>query len=189
MALIQNLIVWIWLVFWIYWMVSAFGSKRNISRGINSFAGVRLAVFVLLLIFLRFSVSPAHFLKNNQVASQDQSLVVLGFFLFLLGLALAVWARIYLGKNWGMPMSKKQNPELVTAGPYSFIRHPIYTGILSAVLGTAFASSFYWLILLVILGTYFIYSATIEEKIMLNEFPKTYPAYKNKTKMLIPFIF
>ena len=49
---------------------------------------------------------------------------------FVLGLALAVWARVYLGRNWGMPMSAKADPELVTTGPYRRIRHPIYTGVI-----------------------------------------------------------
>lgn len=87
-----------------------------------------------------------------------------------------------------MPMSLKQNPELVTSGPYHYIRHPIYSGILLAMLGSSISSSFLWLILMAISGTYFIYSAVVEEKLMAKQFPKDYPEYKRKTKMLIPFI-
>ena len=109
--------------------------------------------------------------------------------MFLAGLALAVWARIYLGKNWGMPMSEKQNPELVTSGPYRYIRHPIYSGILLAALGSTVDISIYWLVVVIIAGGYFIYSALVEEKLMLKQFPKVYPSYMKRTKMLIPFIF
>ena len=84
--------------------------------------------------------------------------------LFVAGLALAVWARIYLGRNWGMPMSERAEPELVTSGPYRFVRHPIYSGILLAVLGSALCTTLFWLAALVLLGAYFIYSARVEER-------------------------
>jgi protein-S-isoprenylcysteine O-methyltransferase Ste14 len=86
-------------------------------------------------------------------------------------------------------MTQKQDPELVTSGPYRYIRHPIYTGILLAALGSSISVSIFWLVFFVISGVYFIYSANVEEKLMMKEFPKTYPTYKAKTKMLIPFIF
>ena len=107
----------------------------------------------------------------------------------MLGLALAVWARIYLGRNWGMPMSEKVDPELVTTGPYRTGRHPIYSGIVLAMVGTAIAVSVYWLIAVVLLGGYFIYSAFMEEHCMAQVFPDTFPAYKQSTEMLIPFLF
>jgi len=59
-----------------------------------------------------------------------------GVALCALGIGLAIWARTYLGRNWGMPMSRKENPELVTSGPYAYVRHPIYTGLLIAMLGS-----------------------------------------------------
>lgn len=70
-------------------------------------------------------------------------------------------------------------PELVTSGPYKLVRHPIYSGILTAGIGTAVA----------VYGTFFIYSAIAEERYMTGQFPDDYPAYKRSSKMLIPFIF
>ena len=107
----------------------------------------------------------------------------------ILGLGLAVWARIYLGRNWGMPTSTKEDPELVTSGPYRTIRHPIYTGILLAMIGSAIAFSVWWLIAVALIGGYFIYSAFVEERNMTRLFPSAYPEYQQSTKMLIPFIF
>jgi protein-S-isoprenylcysteine O-methyltransferase Ste14 len=112
----------------------------------------------------------------------------IGLAIFLLGLALAVWARVYLGSNWGMPMSKKVDPEIVTTGPYSVIRHPIYSGIILAMVGTTVAVSLYWLVAVVVLGAYFIYSAVMEERYMTELFPAAYADYKRSTKMLVPFI-
>src|SRR6266550_4245772 len=113
--------------------------------------------------------------------THDPWLQVIGLIIFLPGLALAVWARAYLGRNWGMPMTEKANPELVTTGPYSSIRHPIYTGLILAMAGTAVAVSLYWLIVAAALGGYFIYSAVMEERYMAGIFPDTYPRYQQET--------
>ena len=85
-------------------------------------------------------------------------------------------------------MSRKERPELVTTGPYAFVRHPIYAGIILALLGAAIAESIFWLVPFFLAGAYFIYSARSEEKIMAQEFPDAYPAYQRRTKMLVPFL-
>jgi protein-S-isoprenylcysteine O-methyltransferase Ste14 len=85
-------------------------------------------------------------------------------------------------------MTQRDEPELVTRGPYRFVRHPIYTGILAGILGTSVATNFFGLIALVAIGAYFVYSARVEERLMTDTFPGTYPTYKSKTKMLIPFV-
>ena len=74
-------------------------------------------------------------------------------------------------------------------GPYRAIRHPIYSGIILAIVGTAVAVSVYWLIMVVLLGAYFVYSAVIEERNMTRLFPDEYPDYKRSTRMLVSFIF
>ena len=108
--------------------------------------------------------------------------------MFASGIALAVWARVQLGRNWGMPMTQKAEPELITSGPYRFVRHPIYSGLLAGLLGTALASNLIGLIVVAILGVYFYYSASVEEKNLTATFPAAYPAYRARTKMLIPFV-
>jgi protein-S-isoprenylcysteine O-methyltransferase Ste14 len=69
------------------------------------------------------------------------------------------------------------------------VRHPIYTGVLLAMIGSAFVTGPLWGIVLAFGAAYFLYSALQEEKQMLMEFPDAYPAYKARTKMLIPFVF
>jgi len=170
-----------WVVFWVYWLAAAVGVKAGKTRW-TRFAGVRLAVILVVLFLLR-----AKALKTN-VVSSDPWLQGIGLAAFVLGLALAVWARIYLGRNWGMPMSQKIDPELVTTGPYRSVRHPIYSGIILAMIGTAVAISLYWLVVVIMLGAYFLYSAFVEERFMIMLFPDSYPEYKRSTKMLIPFI-
>jgi protein-S-isoprenylcysteine O-methyltransferase Ste14 len=85
-------------------------------------------------------------------------------------------------------MSRKQNPELVVTGPYAFVRHPIYGGILLALLGSTIGLGILWLVPLVLGGVYLVYAAKREEKLMLEQFPDQYPAYMKRTRMLVPFI-
>lgn len=188
MHYLNKVIIGCWIVFWLYWFVSAFGSKKNAKPQIKRFMGLRLSIFVLAVILFRF-LNVQNYSFENRIVSNNAVVLSAGFLIFISGLILAIWARLYLGKNWGMPMTQKQNPELVTAGPYKYIRHPIYTGILLAMLGSAVASSIFWFTLFAIAAIYFVYSAIEEERIMTKHFPKDYPTYKNKTKMLIPFVF
>jgi protein-S-isoprenylcysteine O-methyltransferase Ste14 len=179
MSALNVAIAAIWIVFWIYWLISAVSAKKG-SGAVRSRVP-RLIIVVILVVLLRV-------LKLGSVSVNSVALEVVGSILFLAGLGLAVWARVYLGRNWGMPMTQKDEPELVTSGPYRYVRHPIYSGILLAMLGSALAASLYWLLALAILGAYFIYSATVEEKLMASSFPATYQSYKTRTKMLIPFV-
>ncbi|MDE1925112.1 MAG: isoprenylcysteine carboxylmethyltransferase family protein [Patescibacteria group bacterium] len=178
-----------WLIFIVFWIVSALSAKRTLRRGAWwQFAGWRLFVIVVVLWLIHIGYFNGFnhaywFVPFNPLISG------IGLACCAAGIALAIWARVYLGRNWGMPMSVKESPELVTTGPYAYVRHPIYTGVLLAIFGTILTSGAWWIVLLMATGVYFIYSATQEEKIMLKEFPGEYPAYKKRTKMLIPFIF
>jgi protein-S-isoprenylcysteine O-methyltransferase Ste14 len=171
-----------WAAFWIYWLVAAISTKRghvSWSRELR----IRAVVFVGAILLVRFGAFKHHGLNA------DPWRAGLGLFLFTLGLGFAIWARLNIGRNWGTPMSKKDEPELVTSGPYRLVRHPIYSGILVAGTGTAVTLSWMWLIVVALAGVYFIYSATVEEHYLTEQFPDTYPMYKRSTKMLVPLIF
>ena len=99
----------------------------------------------------------------------------IGLVLFALGLAFAVWARVHIGRNWGTPMTQKKEPELVTSGPYRLVRHPIYSGVLLAGIGTAIALSWFWLLPFGLAGVYFVYSATVEERYLARAVPGRLP--------------
>ncbi len=183
MHIVDVIIPVVWIVFWIYWIAAAMRTKATRTRSASS-APVRIAVIVLILLVLR-----AGFLKGHSGATIANAwLQGVGLAVFLSGLAFAVWARIYLGRNWGRPMSEKVDPELVTTGPYRYVRHPIYSGLILGLIGTTMAVSLYWLVAVVLASGYFIYSATVEERNMERMFPDIYPAYKRSTKMLVPFI-
>ena len=171
-----------WIVFWVYWLAMAATAKAGRSRW-TQFAGFRVGIALLILLLIRLRV-----LKGHVAATGNPWLLGIGLAVFVIGLALAVWARVYLGRNWGMPMSQKADPDLVTTGPYGSIRHPIYSGIILAMVGTAIAVSPYWLIAAAVVGAYFLFSAVSEERTMARLFPAAYPPYKRATKMLIPYI-
>ena len=171
-----------WLVFWAYWLVMALTAKAGQARWTGC-AAIRVGIIIVILLLLRLRV-----VKGHQAVTRNPWLLGIGLALFVLGLALAVWARVYLGRNWGMPMSQKADSELVTTGPYRKIRHPIYSGIILAMLGTAMAVSPYLLAAVVIVGAYFLFSAVVEERNMAKLFPADYPPYKRSTKMLVPYI-
>ena len=188
MDTLTNILGIIWLVFVLYWLVSAVKSKKNIrNRAWSRNIGFRLLFVVVFILALKIPAFDNFF--SNPTSPFSGIVRIFGVLLAGFGIALAIWARRHLGRNWGMPMSLKENPELVTSGPYTYVRNPIYTGVLLAMLGSVFVDGVFWLIPLVCAGVYFIYSSKIEEKIMLKEFPNTYPEYKNRTKMLVPFVF
>lgn len=172
----------LWIAFYIYWLISAFRAKKNIR--VNRSHHLIRSIAIIILIILIFKIHKLH-----QLATLTFAPPLVGLIITACGLGFAVWARIYLGRNWGVPMSIKENPELITSGPYRFVRHPIYSGILLAIFGTALASAAIWFLLCIILGIYFSYSATQEEKNLTKLFPEQYPEYKKKTKKLIPFVW
>jgi protein-S-isoprenylcysteine O-methyltransferase Ste14 len=179
MSTLKTLILAIWVAFWIYWLISAAGAKEG-------FRTKRTRPVGLFIVILGFAL--VHIFRPNSLAVHSPILRAVGGILFVAGLGLAVWARIYLGRNWGMPMTQKDDPELVTSGPYHLVRHPIYSGILLAMLGTSLTTNTYWLIIACVMGAYFIYSARVEERLLASSFPSTYPGYRTRTKMLIPFV-
>lgn len=171
-----------WVAFWLYWLAAAASVKRGRvpwSRQLR----IRAVIVVIVILLIRLGVFRGHGLNT------DPWRAGLGLVLFAGGLGFAVWARVHIGRNWGPPMTEKDEPELVTTGPYGLVRHPIYSGFLAAGVGTAVALSWTWLIAVALAGGYFLYSATVEERYLSAPLPDTYPAYKRRTKMLVPFVF
>jgi protein-S-isoprenylcysteine O-methyltransferase Ste14 len=171
-----------WAVFWLYWLVAAFSMKRGRVQWSRELR-IRVVLIVLLIVFVRLGVFRGHGVDSGPWRA------AVGLVLFALGLGFAVWARVHIARNWGTPMTQKAEPELVTSGPYRLVRHPIYSGILVAGVGTALALNWVWLAAVVLPAVFFIYSATVEERYLTEQFPDDYPAYKRSTKMLVPYVF
>ncbi|MGH2865163.1 MAG: methyltransferase family protein [Solirubrobacteraceae bacterium] len=179
MQALRTAITIAWIIFWVYWLASAFGVKegKRSSRRLPLTGLSALAVVLVVRVF-----------RGGSLAVHSPPLGAIGAVVFASGIALAIWARVHLGRNWGMPMSEKDEPELVTSGPYRFVRHPIYSGLLLGLLGTVLTTNLVGLIVVAVLGGYFCYSASVEERNLTLTFPTAYPAYRARTRMLIPFV-
>jgi protein-S-isoprenylcysteine O-methyltransferase Ste14 len=113
----------------------------------------------------------------------------LGLIMLAAGIAFAVWARHDLGRNWSGTVTVKQNHELIRSGPYRLVRHPIYTGLLLAILGTAIAfGEWRGLLAFGLLTGSLLLKLRIEERFMSESFPKEYARYRAEVPALIPFI-
>jgi protein-S-isoprenylcysteine O-methyltransferase Ste14 len=186
----RSIIAGLWLLFVVYWAVAAVGAKRNASSRLwRGGIGLRLVLILLIATVLRSPSLRAFLAEAQRSTSHSDIFGWTGVALCALGFGLAISARWYLGSNWGMPMSRKEQPELVTSGPYALIRHPIYTGLILAMLGSAIGVNIFWAVMLVPVGAYFIYSARREEAVMLQQFPEQYAAYMARTGMLAPRLF
>jgi protein-S-isoprenylcysteine O-methyltransferase Ste14 len=179
MHALRIVVIVAWVLLGMYWFVSALSAKegRGARRRIPLNGLTALAVVGLL-----------RFFHGGALAVHSPVLGVIGALICVSGIAVAIWARIDLGRNWGMPMTQKAEPELVTSGPYRLVRHPIYSGLLLAVLGTALVTNLLGLLIAALLTAYFYYCASVEEKNLTATFPIAYPAYRSRTKMLVPFV-
>lgn len=175
----------IWVTFIIYWAVSAIGVKKNIqgSSWGRSFV-IRILLIIIILQFLQ-ATSFAQFLDIQF----SYGLQVVGVIILAAGVAFAIWARRHLGRDWSGTPSMKEGHELVTSGPYRFVRHPIYTGITVAFIGSALVNGFAWIIIFVIFTALLLFRIPKEEGYMMQLFPDRYPEYKRRTKALIPFVW
>lgn len=179
----------LWIGFIVYWLVAAIGVKKPIRRTAwwqrYLTRAVIIAAVVLSLRAARFRQA----LERMATGQHSPEVQAAGLALCACGLAFAVWARLHLGRNWGQPMTLKEGHELVTTGPYRYVRHPIYTGILAGSAGSWLVIGTPWLLALAVTGVYFVISARTEEKIMAERFPQQYPEYKKRTKGLVPFMW
>jgi protein-S-isoprenylcysteine O-methyltransferase Ste14 len=177
-----------WITLGVVWLIGSFATKPVERIQTRSSRFTQAIVFVLAaLLMVR---APLHFgaLSRRFVA---HSLVVgyIGLALTIVGLAIAIWARFYLGRNWSARVTIKKDHELVRTGPYAIVRHPIYSGIILALAGTVLGFGEIRALLgfvLVIVGI--VLKSRLEEKFMSERFGEEYARYRREVKSLIPFV-
>jgi len=127
-----------WLAFVSVWLVASVSTKRTVYR---ESAGERARYWLLLLIAYGLLTQGRRFPYPLSLIIIPQTALSgwIGAALCGCGLALAIWARLILGRNWSGVVTLKEDHELVQRGPYRFVRHPIYTGLQGMFLGTAIA--------------------------------------------------
>jgi protein-S-isoprenylcysteine O-methyltransferase Ste14 len=175
-----------WLVFALYFMAQYRRVQVKRNGGFRYVSPERIVLLpgIALIFAPRTHIS---FLALN--FHQSSALAIAGLCLTIAGLAFAAWARDLLGRNWSGRVIIQSGHELVTAGPYAYVRHPLYTGLLIAMFGTALVSSDLGSLagLPFAIG-FFMLKAQREERILEAEFGALYANYRAHTGGLVPRI-
>ena len=177
-----------WILFAVIWLLAAATNKRSIYRESGA---QRLRYSILLIIaFLLLSRSyRLPFPFGVRIIPATEAVKWMAGILCIAGLLFCFWARATLGRNWSGTVTLKEGHELIQGGPYRFVRHPIYTGLLAMFLATAIAYGHVggFVAVLVAFASFWI-KLLGEEKLMLQQFPDQYAAYRQRVKRIIPFV-
>lgn len=180
----------LWLVFWLVWAVASFNVKKDVGGLPSWLSYVFRFVIVAMVVFAIDTLAHQHrgYMADASADFFSPPLRYLGLALCAAGIAFAIWARVHLGRNWSPMPAIKEEHELVTSGPYKYVRHPIYGGMIVAMIGSALAAGPYWLVGVVVCVVVFLFRVRKEEGFMTKLFPSQYPAYRQRTKALIPYV-
>lgn len=177
---------WLWLIFALYWLAGAFtAAKVKVREGWASSLprNVVLALGGVLLFGKWFSGS----LLGRRFAPALPFIWAAGVLLTIVGLGLAFWARYHLGKYWSSQITLKEGHTLVCTGPYKHLRHPIYSGILLAMVGTALTVGLYRALLGVVLAALaFWWKARQEDAWLAHAFGEQFEQQRRRTGRLLP---
>jgi protein-S-isoprenylcysteine O-methyltransferase Ste14 len=186
-SLISNLIAAMWLAWALYWAISARKAKQTVRRESLASRATNVIPLVMgaLLVALPTIPSP---LFATRILPATPATFWIGVALVFLGLAFAMWARVHIGSNWSGTVTVKENHVLIRTGPYRFVRHPIYTGLLVAILGSGVARAelrAVWALALCAIA--FTIKLRLEERWMRQVFGEEYVRYSAQVPALVPF--
>jgi protein-S-isoprenylcysteine O-methyltransferase Ste14 len=174
----------LWLLFAVYFFASIRRVQVKRSIPLPSLERICLLLAAALIFFPRTHIS---FLITRFHSSR--AIAIAGLILTIIGLAFAAWARDVLGRNWSGRVIIQVNHQLITAGPYAYVRHPLYTGLIAAFAGTALVSGDYGSLLgFIIAVNIFRLKAHREEQLLESEFGATYSIYRAHTGGILPRI-
>ena len=183
-----SVIRYAWEAVGLVWLAGLVFTKRTVR---SQPVGTRL--FHLALGALGFALLGGHWFRQGWLGMRFvpplQAFTLAGLVLTLAGCGFAIGARLTLGSNWSGRVTVKEGHELITWGPYGVTRHPIYTGLMTAVAGTALAAG-EWrcVVAVVVILLALMVKMGQEEKLMMQTFPQAYPEYRQRVKALIPGI-
>jgi protein-S-isoprenylcysteine O-methyltransferase len=178
----------IWAAVGIVWLIAALASKQTARREAVSSSLVHIAIMgaAFALLFgaaLRVGPLAWRFVPESPVIAWA------GLVLTAAGCAFAIWARMLLGGNWSAHVTVKHGHRLIRQGPYTIVRHPIYTGFLLALLGAALAlGELRGIAGLALAFIGWRMKSRLEEAFMTAQFGAAYTEYQRQVKALIPFV-
>jgi protein-S-isoprenylcysteine O-methyltransferase Ste14 len=176
----------LWGVWALVWVLSALTAKRT-RTGEPAFSRLLYLIPIIVAAMLLFAPEFRVGVLVRRFAPPSPALQWTGAAFTTLGIAYTFWARIHLGRNWSGQVVIKEQHELIRTGPYSSVRHPIYTGLLLGLAGTALViGEVRALIALALITYHFIRKARREEAFMSQEFGEEYARYRSQSGMLLP---
>ena len=176
----------LWLIFFTLWMLAALLTKRTMVR-VSWRRTLAYGIPVVLGFYCVFSLDADIPWLQKRLLPRTPELAIAAVVITFAGLAFAGWARVYLGRNWSSAPVIKEKHELIRSGPYRLVRHPIYTGILVALIGTFLANGkVRGAIGVVLVWIAWTIKSRMEEEFMLRTFGVEYEEYRRTTGGLFP---
>jgi protein-S-isoprenylcysteine O-methyltransferase Ste14 len=178
----------LWLAFIVFWIAMARGGKavaerESVYSRLSHYLPLAIAIYLIAAPHVPIAVLEERFVRLVLWP------VRAGAALTFAGIAFAIWARLWIAGNWSSDVTLKRDHELIVDGPYRWVRHPIYTGILIALAGTALAVGEWRGVLgVVVAGAAYWRKLTIEEAVMRRQFGEAYAQYAARVPALVPFI-
>jgi protein-S-isoprenylcysteine O-methyltransferase Ste14 len=187
-----RLLAYLWAAFGVYWMGAGL-LKRAPSHGKSSQSGefrlyrpLRLIILAVTFSLLFWGQTAVGFL-GRRFAPVSSPLAITGFAAALLGLGIAVWARVHLGRFWSDKVVLQADHQLVRSGPYAYMRHPIYSGVLLGVAGTAVVlDEIRGMVAFCLLLANYVIKARREEKILAQQFGEEFSFHRRQAGFLLP---
>jgi len=188
-----HLLAYLWAAFGIYWIGTAVLKRSDSnetespqSRESRFYRPLRLLILALTFSLLFWQGTAFGFLGARFVPSSS-TVTGAGFVAALLGLAVALWARVRLGRYWSDKVVLQEGHRLIRNGPYAYMRHPIYSGVLLAVAGTALVlGEVRGIAAFVMLLVNYSIKAKREERILGGEFGEEFKLHREQTGFLLP---
>jgi protein-S-isoprenylcysteine O-methyltransferase len=186
---IRNASSYVWISLCAVWLLLSFSTKQTVRKQ-TAESRIRYVALLVLGCFLIFYKGPANGWFNTRLFPVTPATALVGFIMVCLGIAFSIWARLILGRNWSGVVTIKEDHSLIRRGPYSIVRHPIYTGILLGMLGSAIQYGLLRSLLgVALLGFGFWIKSLTEEHFMVQQFGQEYLRYREQVRALVPFVF
>jgi protein-S-isoprenylcysteine O-methyltransferase Ste14 len=183
----RQLIPAMWLIWAAYWLLTSWAVKATERKEPPGSRLLHVAPLMLAFWLLWAERVPGAFL-NERIVPWAAWEFWCGAFVTAFGLLFAIWARVCIGRNWSGTVTLKQNHELVVSGPYALVRHPIYTGLLAAIVGSALARGEWRGLFAVLVAWLALWRKyRMEERWMTERFGTRYEAYRLRVPALVPF--
>jgi len=184
--LYRYLVLLPWLAFVVYWLVASL-KIRNTEKTESSSSRYPIMFLIALGYYCLFGGNTPIALLHKRFVPLTESAVILGGVLTWLGIGLTIWSRYHLAENWSAWVTIKVGHELIRTGPYAHLRHPIYTGLLLASVGTAIAfGELRGLLGVCLMLAAFTIKAKKEENMLITQFGPTFEDHRRHTGFLLP---